>query len=729
MIKKALLIIFSLFYVSKSSAQIIEFEDPQLKAALLSANSENLIANCAPPSSWGDWSPIQSIFCSIDTNNDGEIQVSEAQQITGLDISYLNISSLVGLEYFVNLRYLYAHDNQLTSLNLSSFPYLISVLISNNPFIEISIPENSDIKEFVCGNCFINGINLNNLINVQVLEINNNNLSSIELISYPKLSFLNLDNNQLTIIDASYNGLLETIYCQNNSNLERMFLKNGIQEEIYIAGCPNLNYLCGDDEELVYFSSVCQQLGYYNCQVNTYCKFTPGGKFTTIHGTINYFDTQENCMNNGLPFKNAQVKFIHQDYTALTFTNENGQYVKYGKEGDYMIVPNTNNADYEEFVPLFAQVHFPYLHDFVEERNFCLVTDNYDLSVNIIPSETLVPGFTRNYRIIYNNYGIYNLDAIIQFQYDNQYLVYQSATHPPISIENGLITWHHNNFLPNQSGEFRVNLRLNSPIDTPPVFGGETFPFQATISPVENDVTPDNNHHVINLLAVNSYDPNDITCLEGEEIPPTAVGNYVHYLIRFENIGTYYAQNVVIKNEIDITKFDIESIYPIEASHPYRMSVTNQNRVEFIFEDIMLDFPPSDLRHGYVLYKIKTKPNLTIGDSFANSAEIYFDFNWPIYTNVFETVIQENLSVPQPIKSKDYVILYPIPAGDILNLNSTVNIKEVFVYDVNGRQLKAILDHDVKSIDISDLSNGIYMLKIISDNKIQTQLFTKKYVE
>jgi len=725
MLKKAFLFSFVICHSIIAYAQIIEFEDPQLKIALLSANSGNFIANCAPPSSWGDWSPIQNIFCSIDTNNDGEIQVSEAQQITGLDISYLNISSVVGLEYFVNLRYLYAHDNQIASLNLSSFSNLISVLISNNPFNEITIPENSEIKEFVCGNCLINGINLNNLINVQILELDNNNLSSIELITYPKLNFISLNNNLFTSIDASNNDLLELIYCQNNTNLERLFLKNGIQEEIYIEGCPNLNYLCGDDEDLAYFSSICQQLGYYNCQVNTYCKFTPGGKFTTIHGAINYLDAQENCMTNGLPLKNTQVKFIHQDYTAFTFTNENGQYVKYGKEGDYTVVPNTNNADYQNFVPLFSQVHFPYLHDYVEERNFCLVMDINDLSVIIIPTQTLVPGFTRNYRIIYNNNGLYNMDAIIQFQYDNQHLVYQSATHPPISIENGLITWHHNNFSPNQSGEFGVNLRLNSPMDTPPVLGGETFPFQVTIYPVENDVTPDNNHHAMNLLAVNSYDPNDITCLEGEVLSPSDVGTYVHYLIRFENIGTYYAQNVVIKNEIDLSKFDIESIYPIEASHPYRITITNQNKVEFIFENILLDFPPSDLRHGYVLYKIKTKPNLVIGDSFSNSAEIYFDYNWPIYTNVFETIVQENLSIAQPVNPIDNLILYPVPANNILQWSSNTIINEVHIYDLNGRLLKSVIEQDLKNIDISEFSNGSYILKTFQNNISYSKVFIK----
>jgi hypothetical protein len=51
---------------------------------------------------------------------------------------------------------------------------------------------------------------------------------------------------------------------------------------------------------------------------------------------------------------------------------------------------------------------------------------------------------------------------------------------------------------------------------------------------------------VLNSVAVGALDPNDLTCLEGDFIPIEQVGKSLHYLCRFENIGKYSAQNIVI---------------------------------------------------------------------------------------------------------------------------------------------------------------------------------------
>ena len=68
------------------------------------------------------------------------------------------------------------------------------------------------------------------------------------------------------------------------------------------------------------------------------------------------------------------------------------------------------------------------------------------------------------------------------------------------------------------------------------------------------------------------------------------VGKEVHYLIRFENTGTANAENIVVKDMIDTTKFDINSLIPIDGSHPFVTKISNTNKVEFIFENINLPF-------------------------------------------------------------------------------------------------------------------------------------------
>ncbi len=152
------------------------------------------------------------------------------------------------------------------------------------------------------------------------------------------------------------------------------------------------------------------------------------------------------------------------------------------------------------------------------------------------------------------------------------------------------------------------------------------------------DDTPQDNTFAFNQTIVNSFDPNDKTCLEGSSVSTEMVGQYLHYMIRFENTGTAPAQNIIVKDIIDITKYDLSSLIPLTGSHPFTTRIVGTNKVEFIFENINLPSEP-DSNDGYVAFKIKTKPTLVAGNSVANSASIYFDYNLPIVTNTATTAI------------------------------------------------------------------------------------------
>ncbi len=62
------------------------------------------------------------------------------------------------------------------------------------------------------------------------------------------------------------------------------------------------------------------------------------------------------------------------------------------------------------------------------------------------------------------------------------------------------------------------------------------------------------------------------------------------------------------------------------------LKLQHNNKVEFIFENINLPFDDAN-NDGFVAFKIKTKSSLVLGDTFSNSANIYFDYNFPIVTN------------------------------------------------------------------------------------------------
>jgi hypothetical protein len=247
-------------------------------------------------------------------------------------------------------------------------------------------------------------------------------------------------------------------------------------------------------------------------------------------------------------------------------------------------------------------------------------------------------------------------------------------------------------------------------METPAVNAGDILNYTAVINGLNTDETPVDNTFSLRQTVVNSYDPNDKRCLEGTTINPSMIGQYVHYQIRFENTGTFSAENIVVKDMIDTTKFDIATLQITDASHSCVTRITNPNKVEFIFEDINLPFNDAT-NDGYVVFKIKTKSTLVVGNTISNLANIYFDYNFPIITNTatstFQTLANNTFNLD------NYLSLSPNPAKDILNLNiqDFENIQSISIYNMLG-QLVQITTNPSNSINVADLKTGNYIIKL-----------------
>src|SRR5690606_12879469 len=184
----------------------------------------------------------------------------------------------------------------------------------------------------------------------------------------------------------------------------------------------------------------------------------------------------------------------------------------------------------------------------------------------------------------------------------------------------------------------------------PTVNGGDILNFTATVTPDANDYTPNDNTFALEQIVVNSFDPNDKQVLQGDKIHIDNVGEYLHYLIRFQNTGTASAIHVRIEDELHET-LDWNTIQIIGASHNYRAEITEGNQIEFIFENINLPHEDADEAgsNGFIAYKIKAVEGLEIGDFIiGNEAEIYFDFNLPIITNATSTEVVLPLPEVEP---------------------------------------------------------------------------------
>jgi len=138
-----------------------------------------------------------------------------------------------------------------------------------------------------------------------------------------------------------------------------------------------------------------------------------------------------------------------------------------------------------------------------------------------------------------------------------------------------------------------------------------------------------------------SYDPNDIRELNGiGEEGRIAPNTTLDYVIRFENMGTAPAYDVVIIDQLP-WEVDPTTIVPVSASHNYHMYVNTYGTLTIEFDDINLPAAEVDsiLNQGYIHFRINQDPDLAIGTQFTNGASIYFDYNEPIHTNQAVTTI------------------------------------------------------------------------------------------
>ncbi len=247
-----------------------------------------------------------------------------------------------------------------------------------------------------------------------------------------------------------------------------------------------------------------------------------------------------------------------------------------------------------------------------------------------------IPGFDGQYSIVLQNLGSTTKNGTVTVKFDNIFTEFIEST-VDWTVVDSLLIYDFNSLIPFEKRVINLTFNLNSPMDSSPLNSGDELLFEVEINEDDNI---SNDKFTLLQTVLNSYDPNDKTCLQGEYLLLDMIGDYVYYKIRFENTGTAAATNVMLLDNIDIEMFDIETAVIVDASHNVFMQ-QHGSVLQFIFENIQLPFE-DDLNDGYVLFNIKTWENLIVGQQLTNKAEIFFDFNFPIITNIATTELVED---------------------------------------------------------------------------------------
>ena len=439
-----------------------------------------------------------------------------------------------------------------------------------------------------------------------------------------------------------------------------------------------------------------------------------------ISGTLTYNMEDNDCTSGTSPGAFIMLSLTQDNNVLYTYTDAEGNYTFYNVPdgnshltviGQGPLTFQTSPASYTVIAPGESTGY-----------NFCLVAPApvNDAGITIVPYGNPRPGFPMTYALMLYNAGNITLNGNATFGFDSTMMTYNSSS-PAMTLAGNVLSIPYTNLLPGQIQYVYVNFTVMTP---PTVNEGDIMAVVANITPLENDIDVINNQDIYAQVVVNSWDPNDITCREGEFITEEQADGYLHYVIRFQNTGSADAINIRVEDILD-EKLDPATFQPIGASHDYRIEMLN-NEVKFIFENINLSGEDNEPEsHGFVVYRIKPRPNVQLGDTFEATASIFFDFNEPIITNTATTTIQNAAGVKDV--TENGFVLYPNPASDKVNIRFADNFAgkmDITITDVLGKTMMnntIELQNSAAGLDISSLNSGIYFITVQSEGKSVTK--------
>ena len=150
------------------------------------------------------------------------------------------------------------------------------------------------------------------------------------------------------------------------------------------------------------------------------------------------------------------------------------------------------------------------------------------------------------------------------------------------------------------------------------------------------------------------------------------------------------------------------------------------------YYDVMVSNTPDNLNSFTTIFSETLESEeweartVNIPSSF-NGQTAYVAFRHHDATDMFWMKI-DNLSVTAGVGIENHEVnttIYPNPANNVLNISATENINRVEVYNMMGQLVGAFVANDVKTqINTTHFANGVYTVKIETENGMSTKKFT-----
>ena len=448
------------------------------------------------------------------------------------------------------------------------------------------------------------------------------------------------------------------------------------------------------------------------------------GPYCTVPGITGetYIDSDGNgALDPGEPpYPYATIQL--EPGGILCSSDSSGRFEMGPGPGDYQILPTTHPYVVGVVPPEHsASLATTSETDSLNNFGYTLVPGMQDLRVDFYRMSAR-SGFVRTAWLSVRNVGtvpvsataVLNLDTLDQFV---------SSDVPPSSVDGQTFTWELGEIPP---GMIRViELSLIVPPGTP--FNLPML-YEASVLPVDGDLTPTDNTIVATNVTINGLDPNDKR-VSPEVLTPSEVlsTERLTYTINFQNTGNYQADRVVITDTLseDLHSHTIEFL---SSSHEVNWSLVNGVLV-FNFDNIFLPDSTTDEQgsHGFVRFTMRPVADLQVGDQVSNVANIYFDFNEPVITAPAIVTVTELSGVSEQLSP--IVKVFPDPAQESLfvQCDGVQGVTTWEICDISGkRALSGSLLGSLGRIDVSGLQAGAYMLRLASGGGLRSTRFLKR---
>ncbi|MCT4581815.1 MAG: T9SS type A sorting domain-containing protein [Flavobacteriales bacterium] len=670
---------------------------------------------------------------TINTNNNFFLECSEASAYTGaLNLGSLNISDATGLEAFINATALQIQGNQLTSLDLSANNNLETISCNVNNISNLIIGTNTALESLYAGSNNYTTLDLSGATNLNTLDLGDmptltgidltanvalqdfycsgstsiggtGLIKTIDFSQNSQLTAITVQNCNLNSLDVSTNSNLVSLNC-NNNNLEYLNVANGNN-----ANMGSITSLALD--ALNNSNLTCVQIDNGFTPTTTYWQIDAGASYSNSCTPLCYVNIPDAnfkayLVGNSSINTNGNTEIDCSEASAFTGTIDCS---------NLNITDLTGIEAFVNITALFCQNNT--LNSLDISQNTALETLNcFNTNLNSL-------NITQNIALIdvyCHDNSLSNLDLTQNTDIEVLWCGGNTITSLDVSQNIALTTLRcQDNLLSALDVSQNSNLDIlwcsdNNitvmDISQNPVL---TWLFCSSNSLTSLNVANGNNGSISDMYA--QYNPS-LTCIQHDAgFDPTTNSYWLKDLAAnwSDNCNpSVMVTSITVQGQGGATAINVNggtlqmiaNVLPINATDgTYTWSVTNGTGNATIDANGLL----TAIGNGTV----DVIATANDGSGVTGSATI--------------TITNQGVGIKESTLSA--VTVYPNPVVDLLFIDSQqLPITRLQLMDLSGKIIQSIQHQNIKNIEVSTLKQGVYFLKVETEQGISTIQFIKQ---